>query len=905
MKTLRTFFLRLRNLFHKDKLDRELRDELASHLEMHIADNLRAGMSPEQARRDALLKLGGLEQTKESVRDTRGFPLVETLLQDLRFAWRILRKSPGFTTVAVLTLALGLTVNATIFFFINDLFLRPLPAKDPGRLVVIAQKVSHQSEMMFPFSYPDFLDFQRFAEGDGHELPEMAKTFSGVMAYMETPVHLSRSGEATERTFVHLVSGNYFTVLGAQPMLGRLFLPNEGRTPGADSIIVLTYDTWHGRFAADPRIIGQAVKLNGLPFTVVGVTPRDFVGAQWGTALSGFVPATMLPQMIPERSAIFFNHGDTGFFMMGRLQSGASLEQARAAAAIVMARLLKDYAQDHAPKDAAVVLRESMSRPSPFVANYTPLIVSVLMGMALLVLGITVANVANLLYARAADREREVAIRGALGATRWRLLRQLLAESTIVALAAGVIGAIAAVVLSPILDKLIVPSELAPPAETGTDWRLFVFTFLASLITGILAGLLPALKATRLEVLPLLKNLPAIANNRHRLRSLLVIGQVAISCVVLICAGLALRSVQELSQVNLGFRTDHLFLASVDLRMQRYSHDQGRRFQERLLEKVRSLPGVRHASLADSVPFDTGKGMRSGIWPEGQTPTESQKFLPIPCLAAEHDFLQTMGTRIVEGRDFTSRDDASAPRVVIINRVLAQQLWPNTDPVGKRLLLQGDPMQVVGVVGDLRIWAMTDTNRPLVFYPLAQNYQGNVTLLARTGMEPMQLTSPVKQIVAQLDADLPLFNIRTMNQQIADSPFAMAPLRFGTVIAGTQGMIALFLATLGLYGLISHTVKRRTHEIGIRLALGAKPAYILRLLMGQGLRLVLVGLGLGLVAAFAVTRMLSGVLYGVQPTDLPTFAGVSSLLAGVAVLASYISARRATRVDPMITLRHE
>ena len=894
----------LRGLAHRQEDERELDAEVRGYAEMLADEKEQQGMSEPEARRAARMEMGGIEQVKEEVRSARAGVWLETLWQDLRFGARMLRKNPGFTAIAILTLALGITVNATIFFFINDLFLRPLPAADPGRLVVIAQKIP-QSEMMFPFSYQDFLDFQRCAEGDGREVPEMAKTFSGVMAYMETPAHLSRSGEATERTFVHMVSGNYFRVLGAKPMLGRLFLPNEGLTVGADPIVVLTYDTWRSHFAADPRIISQTVKLNGLPFTVVGVTQPNFVGASWGTALSGFVPATMLPQVIPDRDYLVSDRGDTAFFMMGRLQPGASLEQARAAAAIVMARLLKNYARMHPLHAEAVVLRESMSRPTPFVANYTPLIAFALMGMALLVLGVTAANVTNLLFARAADREREVAIRGALGATRWRLLRQLLAESTLLALAAGVIGAMAAVFLSPILNNVIAPGDMAPPSDTGTDWRLFVFTFVASLVTGILAGLLPALKATRLDVLPSLKNAPTIAGNSHRLRSLLVIGEVAICCVVSICAGLALRSVEKLSQVNLGFRTDHLFLAAVDLRLQRYNYDQGRRFQEQLLEKVRALPGVRNASLADSVPFDTGKGMRAGIWPEGQIPTESQKFMNVACYAVDHAFLQTLGTRIVEGRDFNERDDASAPRVVIINRSLAQQLWPNDDPVGKRLVLQSDHLQVVGEVGDLRYWAITDTNRPLLFYPLTQNYEGNVTVVARTGMDPAQLTLSVQQVVAQLDPDLPLYNIRTMDQQIASSALAMAPMRLGTEIAGTQGVIALFLATLGLYGLVSHSVKRRTHEMGIRMALGAEPGNVLRIIIVQGLRLVLIGLGLGLVAAFAVTRVLSGVLYGVKSTDVLTFAGVSLLLAGVAVFACYIPARRATKVDPIVALRYE
>jgi predicted permease len=829
---------------------------------------------------------------------------MNTLLHDLRYAFRKLSKTPGFTAVAIITLALGLTVNATIFFMINDLFLRPLPAADPERLVVIAQKTT-QMPMMFPFSYQDFLDFQRSVEGDGHEFPEMAKAYSGITAYLESAVQMSRQGEAAERTYVHAVSGNYFTVLGAQPMMGRLFLPNEGRTAGADAIIVLTYDTWKNRFAADPHIVGQLVRINGLPFTVVGVTQPKFVGASWGTALSGFVPYTMLPLMNPGGNEMYTNRGDTSVFMMGRLQQGVSLAQARAAAALVMARIMKDYGPQHAQGASVAVIRESMSRPTPFVANFIPLVVFALMILALLVLAITVANVANLLYARAADREREVAIRGALGATRWRLLRQLLAESTLLALAAGAIGAMAAIAVTPLINKMIVPGDMAPPANTGTDWRLFVFTFVASLATGILTGLLPALKATRLAILPLLKNAPAVASTRHRLRSLLVIGQVAISCVVLICAGLAARSVQKLAQINLGFRPDHIFLATVDPSLQRYSDERSRLFQAQLLDKLRALPGVTSASLATRLPFDNGGSMRAGVWPEGQTPTESQKFLIVVCTSVDHAYLQTLGARVVAGRDFTARDDEAAPRVVIINRTLSQRLWPSGDAVGKRLSLQGDAMQVIGVVDEMRYWAMTDTDRPLIFYPLAQHFQNNVTIVVRTGMDPLQITASVKQAVAQLDPDMPVFNIRTLDQQIVSSPMGMAPMRMGTILAGGQGLIALFLATLGLYGLISHSVKQRTREIGIRIALGATRVTVLRILIVQGLRLVLIGLVLGLAAAFAVTRVLSSVLYGVKATDLLTFGGVSLLLAGVALFASYIPARRAASIEPMQALRSE
>jgi predicted permease len=829
---------------------------------------------------------------------------MNAIAHDLRYALRQLRKSPGFTAVAIVTLALGLTVNATIFFMVNDLFLRPLPAADPGRLVTITQKIP-QSQMMFPFSYPDFLDFQRSAEGDSHDFPEMAKAYSGIMAYLESAVQMSRPGDTASRTYVHVVSGNYFTVLGAQPMMGRLFLPGEGRTEGTDAIIVLTYETWKNRFAADPHIIGEQVRINGLPFTVVGVTQPKFVGAQWGTALSGFVPLSMLQLMNPGGHEVFTNRGNTSVFMMGRLRPGTSLELARAATNLRMARLMKDYGSQHAQNASAVVMRESMSRPSPVVANFTPLVVFALMILALLVLGITVANVANLLYARTSDREREVAIRGALGATRWRLLRQLLTESTLVSLAAGAIGTIAAIAVTPVLNHMIVPGDMAPPSNTGTDWRLFVFTFVASLATGIVAGVMPAWKATGREIGPPLKSTPAFVSARHFLRSLLVIGQVAVSCVVLICAGLAARSVQKLAQINLGFRPDHIFLASIDTSLQRYSDERSRQFQAQLLDKLRAVPGVTSASLATHLPFDTGGSQRAGVWPEGQTPTEIQKFLAVVCTSVDHAYLETLGTRIVAGRDFTVRDDEAAPRVVIINRALAQHLWPNGDAVGKRLSLQGNVMQVVGVVSEIRYWTMTDTNRPLIFYPLAQHFQQSVTIVARTGMAPLQITASVKQAVAQLDPGMPVYNIRSLDQQITSSPMGMAPMRMGTIIAGGQGIIALLLATLGLFGLISHSVKQRTHEIGIRIALGAPRSRVLRIMIGRGLKLVSIGLCLGLIASFAVTRVLASVLYGVTATDLITFGGVSLLLIGVAFLASYIPARRAASVDPLQALRAE
>jgi putative ABC transport system permease protein len=549
---------------------------------------------------------------------------------------------------------------------------------------------------------------------------------------------------------------------------------------------------------------------------------------------------------------------------------------------------------------------ENRGRPSPMVANFTPFIVGALVVLSLLVLAVAVANVTNLLYSRAADRERELAIRGALGASRWQLLRQLLVESVLLALGAGAVGTVAVLGINPLLSQIGPGEGYAPPADTGTDWRLFVFTFGASLATGLVTGLLPALKATRLELLPRLNESPrSLSGTRHPMRSLLVIGQVAVSCVVLIAGGLALRSLQQLTHVSLGFQPDHLFLASLDVSLQRYSEPQGRQFQARLLERVRALPGVREASLAESVPFDVGIFMHGGITAEGRPKMKDEEFRMTPCLPVEQTFLHTAGIRIVEGRDFSVRDDETAPRVTIVNCALAQHLWPGESALGKRLMMNGKPYEVVGVVGDGRYYSITERSRPLLYLPLAQNYRGRVTLVARTEADPGPLNFAVQQIARQLDPDLPIFNLRTMEQQMASSPMALMPMRMGATIAGVQGMIALLLAAMGIFGLVSFVVSRRTREIGIRMAVGATTLDIMRLVTRQSLKLTLIGLICGLVLAFGLTRLLAGLLYGVNPSDPVVFGGVALIIIVTALLGAWIPVRRATKVNPVEALRCE
>jgi predicted permease len=612
----------------------------------------------------------------------------------------------------------------------------------------------------------------------------------------------------------------------------------------------------------------------------------------------------MLPQLSLAHGGMIGQRGDTGFFMMGRLQPGVSLDQARAAVDVLMTRLVTNDPIHYAPQAKAVVLRESMSRPTPFVASVVPLIVSALMTMALLVLAIAAANVANLLLARAADRQRELAIRGALGASRWQLLRQLLVESVLLALGAAVVGMIAALCVIPSLSTIGPGGDFAPGRYTGADWRLFVFAFGLALVTGILAALLPALKATRLNVLPQLKEgAGTIAPARHLLRSALVVAQVAVSCVVLAVAGLAFRSLHNLSNVHLGFRPGNLLLASYDLGLQRYSTDQGRHFHAQLLEKVRALPGVRGASLAESVPFDIGGSLLGSVTAEGRPDDANSQ--PVASVVAEYTFLKTTGFRVIDGRDFSSQDDPTAPRVAIINQVLARHLWPDESPLGKRLSCQGDPLEVVGIVGEGRFWSMTDRSRPLLFRPLAQNYRGKATLAVRTMGDPLQLASAVQRTVRSLDPDLPLHDVRTMDQQIARSPMALMPLRMGSLFAGAQGLIALLLAALGIFGLVSFAVTRRTREIGIRMAMGARRIDVIRLVTLQSLELTFIGLVCGLLLTLGLTRVLARLLYGVSLTDITVFGGVVAVILAATGLACWLPAHRAASINPVETLRAE
>jgi putative ABC transport system permease protein len=906
MKTIRTIWSAVRALWFRRTVKREIDEELRFHIEQRAAENLAAGMAPEEAAREARKRFGNVQSIREECREARGASFGEATWQDVRFGLRMLRKNPGFTAVVVITLGIGIAVNAVFTTIANDLFFRPLPVAKPDQLVVIAYKAS-TIPYQLPYSYPDAVDFRRFVEGDGSAVPDMARVFSGLMAYKEQVVHISQTGRSTERAWVHAVTDNYFSVLGVQPHLGRFFLPQEVSAPGAEAVLVLTYDTWRTRFDADPTIVGQSLKINGIPFVVIGVAPRSFLGASWGTALSGFVPATMLTRLLPGGEYYALQRGETSVFLMGRLRQGASAAQAQAAMDIAFARIMHDNPGKHFPDSRAVVMRESHSRPSPYIAQHTSKIVLALTSLGLLVLMIALANTANLLYARNASREREFAICSAVGATRFHLIRRLLAESLLLALAAGLIGGLAAMWLTPALVALSpAPSTAAPAAAVGIDWRPFIVTGVVSLLAGLLAGLWPALQASGSAPLASLRDAGRMSGpGRHRLRSLMVVGQVAVSTMVLVCAALALRSVVLLSHADLGFRTGNLVMASFDLDAQRYTQEQGQRFQSSLLEQVRARPGVEAASLTTGAPLDTEISMLGGITAAGESIPDARNGLSVPTIRVEYSYLSTIGMALAAGRDFNAQDDAKSPAVAIINQALAKALWPNRDAIGQRISIQGRIAEVVGVVGPSRYYGIQDVNRPLLVVPLAQQYGGKVTLVVRSSVTTRPLTQAIGDPARKLDADLPIFNYRTMQQQIEQSPSGMMPYRMGAILAGFQGAIALVLASAGIFSLIAFGVTRRTREIGIRMALGATRFDVIRAVTRESLILSAAGLALGILAAFSLARALSNLLYGAGTMDALVFVLVAVVIAVVVVAACWLPARRAAKVDPMTALRAE
>ena len=819
------------------------------------------------------------------------------MLSDLRSALRQLAKSPGFSLVVILTLAFGVAVNITIFGTLRMFLLRRLPVPETDRLVMVLQR-DDAYKMPIGLSFPDFKDYR-----------ERARQVRDLLAYMPNPVNLGAPGRAPERTWIEVVTPNAFQALRVPAAVGRTLLPSDGEARGGAPVVVLSHDCWQNRFGADPAIVGRVVILNGHPFTVVGVAQPGFRSFSVMWTVSGFVPTGALDALRENGAGVLEWRNAAGIWrVLGRLGPGVSLESARAEAAVIMSQLVRDFPDDH-HKTRAMVIPESHARPDPVISDFLLALTALFIGLVGLVLFIACANVANLLFARAATRQRELTLRAALGASRGRLVRQMLLESLPLAALAGGGAWLIAGWGGAFLARYAPQGDIPVNMDPGPPWPSVVFTAAISLVAALGSGLLPALRASRINLVDDLKEGAGTQTTlgRHRMRNLFVVSQVTFSAVVLICAGLFVRSLQRLRSVDLGFRADHLLLVSFDLGLQGYPRDRGLVFDRQLLERVNALPGVRQASLTSHMPFDPLGYDGRDIWPENPPPQMKEGNTSVGVAHVAPGHLELLGTRRWRGRTLAPTDTAETPRVAVVNRALADLCWPGQDAVDKRFRpwKDGPWIQVVGVVENSKYLMMTEPVRPYFYEPLAQAYAAPLTLVIRTAGDPNALTKAVRGAFRALDPNLPLYGERTMEDLMGASPLALLPMRMGVTLTAAQGIIGLALAMMGLFAVVSFGVAQRTREIGIRMALGADAVKVVRFVVREGLRLTALGLAAGFVLALGLSFGLSHLLYGLNPIDPLVLGGVTLLLLSTALLACWLPARRATKVDPIIALRTE
>ncbi len=812
----------------------------------------------------------------------------DEMIQDLRYGVRMLLKNPGFTLIAVFTLSLGIGANTAIFTLLDKVLIRPAPVEQPHQLVVFARDASGAP---VSFSYPLYAD-----------LRDRNGVLSGLVAYYQQPFSLS-DGSQSERVIGQIVSGNYFATLGVRPALGRFFLPEEDRTPGTHPVVVIGHGLWRRRFGADPAVIGKTISLNAYRYTVVGVAPPEFTGTTRGTVNDVYVPTMMQTQAQPGRNSKLDDRGSGWLRLIGRLKPEVSREQAQSALSA-----LTDEAEKAFPGATAsgkVMLLDGSRGYTERVSDLA-LPLKLLMGVVGFVLLIACANVANLLLSRASARRKEIAVRLAIGAGRWRVVKQLLTESAILAALGGCAGLLMASWLTDLLLGFQQQTNFVPRSFGGgfgsLDGRALGFTLGLSLLTGIVFGLAPALVASKPDFVAVLKeDTPGLGRvaRRWSLRNLLVVTQVALSLVALIGAGLLVKSLRLLQTVDPGFEPAKVVTASFDLSQSGYDETRGRQFIARLSERVAALPGVEAVSFARIVAFSDSPWM-SGATIEGSQLQPSRRD-PLDFNAISPNYFQTLGTPLVSGREFTAQDMADAPQVVIVNEAMARRYWPGQEAVGKRIK-RGQFAEVVGVVRDSKEKGLTLAPRPALYLPLLQEYRPDLTLHVRTATAAPTLLAALRREVQALDPSLPVYNLQTLAQQKNGSLYTE---RLAAGLLTFFGLLALSLAAVGLYGVLSYAVAERTREMGIRMALGAQSRDLLRLVVRQGMILTLVGLVIGVGAAFALTRLMEKLLFGVSPTDPLTFAVIPLLLAGVALLACWMPARRATRMDPLAALRHD
>lgn len=815
---------------------------------------------------------------------------METLWQDVRFGLKVLIKSPAFTTVALLSLALGIGANTAVFSIISASLLQPLPVEDSNRLVSLST-TDKRNPGTLPTSHQNYLDYR-----------EKKEIFAGVLAFTGTGVSLTR-GDKTEPLFALVVSGNYFDVLGVKAAQGRTFLPDEDQTPGSHPVVVLSDSLWKRSFGADPGVVGKTVSINRQDFSVVGIAPEGFRGTDLGQGPDMWVPMMMHNVVQPgfdwydTRRGLFLN-------MVGRLQPGVTPEQAQASLTGFAGHLAQTYPTDNEGRGIKATPLLT-ARLDPDGSGELKLASMVMMGVAALVLLIACANIANLLLARASGRRKEIAVRLAIGARRGRLIRQLLTESMVISLLGGLLGSIVAFWSKDLIRSFGPFNGPDDSAGAGLDFRVLGFTLLLSVISGLLFGLAPALQASKPDLVLTLKGDTSGKVRRAfrlNLRKVLVVVQVALSLVSLISAGLFVRSLRNAQAVSPGFRMENILLAGFNLGREGIEKPQGVNFQRQLVEQVAALPGVEAVTIASSRPF--GGGFLRSVFLEGQAPGPNARGVLVQLNNVGLHYFETMGVPILQGRDLSEQDNENATRVVLINETMANRFWPGENPLGKRFKFFGDEMftEVIGVVKNAKYNSLTENSTPFIFAPLLQNYSGNVNLHVRSQSDPTKLTPAIREVVKGLAPTVTLLGLQTLSERINQS---LNGRRSQAQLFAIIGALALLLSSIGVYGVMAYSVSQRTREIGIRMALGAPKANVLALVVKQGMALVGSGVVLGVVAAFALTRLMASLLFGVAAADPMTFVATALVLVVVAVIATYLPARRATKVDPLIALRYE
>ncbi|PYT51417.1 MAG: ABC transporter permease [Acidobacteria bacterium] len=882
MRQLQAWLLRLGNLFRKSRRERELAAEIESHLQMHIEDNLRSGMTPGEARRQAFIKLGGVEQTKEEYRAQRGLPLIETFLQDMHYSCRMLVKSPGFTTIAVLTLALGIGANTAIFSVVNGVMLKPLPYRQPDRLVSL-------------FLHGQGLDRGSMGEADFLALDERQHVFEHVAAFSPSSIGFTLTGLGSPQMIPGTsVTSDFFSVLGIQPVLGRAFLPEEGK-PGVSLSVIVSHRFWEQFLHADPAAVGSSIKLDGKSYTVIGVLPLDF---HFGSHNELWPILQLRPAK--QRPPYWL-------LTMGRLKPGISETRAAADASLI-ARQVREQFPLSDDMSTIVVLTKDL------IAGDASEALLILLGAVGFVLLIAVVNVANLQLSRSGSRMREFAIRSALGAGRRRLICQLLTESLILAALGGVLGL--AIAYGSVRAILALSPDVLPRMEEITvDGRVLGLTALIAIMTGILFGFVPALRSTDSPVGQSLKEGSRAATSgrsARRLHGALVVAEFALALVVLTGAGLLIRTLSQLESVNPGFNSSHIMTALLSLPPERYAKaPQVISFYEMLFERVKNSPGVEAVSITMSLPPNLLE-LTNPFHIQGKLGAPGQPAPAVAEIPVGTDYFATLGIPLFRGRLFSDADRSPATHVLVINEDMARRYFPDHEPVGTRVQTgeynpKGDWYTIVGVVGNVKYKGLGEKDQPTMYVPYFDSgwcpwFAREMYVVLRSASAPEKVVSILQSAAWSLDNQLPLGHVRTMDQLMYDS---VAGSRFRAVLFCIFAALALVLAMIGIYGVMAYAVSQRTHEIGIRVALGAQRKNILRTILREGASLAVLGVAIGTASALVLSRTLAGLLFGVRGTDLGTFVTVAALLLGVALAACYIPARRAMRVDPMVALRYE